>query len=124
MARADILIVDDDPSLLHFAARYLGRLGHGVLACRGAQEAWDRFAQEPEGLRLVLIDISMEQDSGEALARRMLAANPGLRLLFWSGYPFDVDQFAASAPGVRVEFLHKPFSPALLRSAVERLLAD
>ncbi|MBI3472640.1 MAG: hypothetical protein HY013_14895, partial [Candidatus Solibacter usitatus] len=81
MARADILIVVDDPSLLHFAARYLGRLGHGVLACRGAQEAWDRFAQEPEGLRLVLIDISMEQDSGEALARRMLAANPGLRLL-------------------------------------------
>jgi len=119
---ARVLIVDDDASLLQFAAKYLTRLGYQVVICQGAQEAWTQFASATLSVSLVLLDVTLRDIPATELASRMLLANPNLRLLFWSGYPFDPTRIPGVTPS-QVEFLLKPFTPAMLAGAVERLLA-
>jgi DNA-binding NtrC family response regulator len=119
-----VLVAEDDPSLLVFADRYLRRAGLSVIPCRGPRDAWTKFSAHPGIPTLALIDMAMREEPGDQLAARMLELNPALRLLFWSGYPFDVARFVASRPSpVRAEFLLKPFAPAALLAAVNRLLA-
>jgi len=124
MARCSVLIIDDDALLLRFTERYLRRKGYDVSSCRSTREAWDRF-QSGVTFQLVLLDVTVSNQegelSGEAAAERMLCANPGLGLLFWSGYPFAPDAFRDRF-GERVDFLQKPFTPDALLKVLERLV--
>lgn len=120
-AAASILLVDDDLSLLRFTGRYLTRMGYLVEERNGAAEAWALFEQAPRQHTLAFVDLTMRGGSGQDLAARMLAHNPDLRIVFWSGYPFDPAQFSGNFPG-RVEFLLKPFTPAMLAGTVKRLM--
>lgn len=118
-----ILIVDDDLFLLRFAGKYLTRVGYQVAERQGAQEAWALFEQAPRQHVLAFVDATMADGSAEELAVRMLRTNPDLKVVFWSGYPFDPARVANHFPD-RVEFLLKPFTTAMLISVVKRLTAD
>ena len=71
---------------------------------------------------IAVLDATMNGIPLRDLAERMLAADPRLCVIAASGYPVDMAALEAIAPG-RVMFLHKPFSPAMLGSAVRRMLA-
>ena len=51
----------------------------------------------------------------------MLRANPAVRLVLTSGYPFDTQKLLEPGPD-RMAFLHKPFTPSMLAEAVKRLI--
>jgi DNA-binding NtrC family response regulator len=124
MNRADgnILIVDDEPSLLKMMSVYLGRLGYSVTTTNSTDRAWQAVEAEPSAFAVVVLDATMPGMSMEELATRLLGVNPTLCVLAASGYPVDMTSLEAVAPG-RVMFLHKPFSPEMLAAAVRRMLA-
>ncbi|SPE35367.1 Response regulator receiver protein (fragment) [Candidatus Sulfopaludibacter sp. SbA3] len=76
----------------------------------------------PLDFACAVLDASMAGLSMRELALKLLAANPTLRVLAASGYPVDMTDVQAQAPG-RVDFLHKPFTPEMLAAAVRRMLA-
>ena len=115
-------MADDDPALLKLAERYLTRLGYDVTTCRTAEEAWSRFESSPEAFALALIDLTLRDRPGDDLARRMLGHSATVKILLWSGYPYDVQNLGASA-AERVGFLGKPFSPGSLSASIESLLS-
>ena len=116
-----ILIVDDEPSLLKMVSVYLRRLGYAVVAAGSTEKAWAEVEAAPHAIDLAVLDATMSGIRMEDLAARMLAAYPRLRVIAASGYPVDIAALQAAAPG-RVMFLHKPFSPAMLGSAVRRMI--
>jgi CheY-like chemotaxis protein len=101
---------------------FLGRLGYSVTVAESTEQAWSLAKAEPEAFVAALLDGSMKGMSMEDLALRLLRANPSLRVLAASGYPVDMTDLSAAAPG-RVAFLLKPFTPEMLAAAVRRLLA-
>jgi signal transduction histidine kinase/ActR/RegA family two-component response regulator len=117
-----VLVVDDDPMVLHFARLMLERAGYRPQVAAGAEEALAAYAAagaEPFGL--VLSDVVMPGESGVELARRLAACDAGVRVLFMTGQSVgDVpeQEFA----GRRVEVLAKPFSPEGLLRAVRAAL--
>jgi DNA-binding response OmpR family regulator len=115
-------VADDDPALLKLADRYLTRLGYAVTMCRTAQEAWSRFEAGPEKFALALIDLTLRDQPGDDLARRMIGYSPTVKILLWSGYPYNLQNFGVPAAD-RVGFLGKPFSPGSLGAAIEGLLS-
>ena len=115
------MVVDDDPALLGFTTKYLSRLGYVVSPFRSAEEAWKRFEQPAAHYALAVIDLSLSGIPGEQLSRMMLGANPDVRLIVTSGFPFDLQRLLEAGPG-RVAFLHKPFNPAMLVEAVKGLI--
>jgi DNA-binding NtrC family response regulator len=117
------MVIDDDPALLNFTCKYLTRLGYSVVPCRSAEEAWQKFESPAADYSLAVIDVSMPGLSGEQLSGMMLRSKPDVRLILMSGYPFDTHRLL-EADRDRMAFLHKPFTPAMLAEAVNRLLSN
>lgn len=117
------MVIDDDPALLNFTCKYLTRLGYSVVPYRSAEEAWRQFESPAADYSLAVIDVSMPGLSGEQLSGMMLRSRPDVRLILMSGYPFDTQRLF-EADRDRMAFLHKPFTPAMLADAVNRLLSN
>jgi DNA-binding NtrC family response regulator len=116
-----ILIVDDEPTLLKMMAMYLGRLGYAVTAANTTEKAWAELESSPDRFAVAVLDATMPGIGLDELALKMLSASPSVRILAASGYPMDLSALAAQAPG-RVEFLQKPFTPEMLAATVRRML--
>ncbi|HWC98349.1 MAG TPA: response regulator [Candidatus Sulfopaludibacter sp.] len=117
-----ILIVDDEPPLLKMMSLFLGRLGYSVTTAQTTEKAWAEVEAAPGEFACAVVDATMAGLSMRDLALKLLAASPSMCVLAASGYPVDMSEMQAEAPG-RVDFLHKPFTPEMLAAAVRRMLA-
>ncbi|MDP3478591.1 MAG: PocR ligand-binding domain-containing protein [Desulfoprunum sp.] len=116
-----ILLVEDEPSILHLGKRMLEKLGYRVLAAATPGEAL-RLAEQNSGeIHLLLTDVVMPEMNGRDLARRLLSLYPDLKRLFMSGYTANV----IAHHGVLdegVHFIQKPFSKTELSVKVREAL--
>ena len=118
-----ILLVEDEPAILHIAKRALETKGYKVLAASTPSEAM-RLAREKGGqISLLMTDVVLPEMSGQDLAKHLLPLYPQLKLLFMSGYTADV----IAHNGVLdegVHFIQKPFSIQDLAVKVREVLND
>jgi len=120
-ATAKILVVEDQPEVRDLAVAALRRAGHDVSEATDGDEALARFGDRALSLTLLLTDVVMPGLNGRELAVRMQAVNPGLLVLFMSGYTDEIlDQQQLVGPGSA--FLAKPFTPSGLVKQVDQLL--
>ena len=115
-----ILLVEDEDPLRAVVARMLAQAGYRVLDARTPTEACELFEQHKSDVALLLTDVIMPEMNGPALAQRLVALRPELRVLFVSGYTEELP--VLNAPGGKSHFLAKPFASATLLSAVAELL--
>jgi CheY-like chemotaxis protein len=118
-----VLVVDDDPLVLHLVRTTLQRAGYHVETATNARDALRSFTEAAEPFRLVLSDLVMPHVSGPDLVRQLQTHDAGVNVLFMSGQMVS-GPAAAPMPGTPFELLAKPFRPEGLlravRSALER----
>ena len=119
-ASTTILLVEDEDALRAVVARMLAQAGYAVLDARAPGEAIALFDTHQDDIALLLTDVIMPEMNGPALAQRLVAIRPELRVLFVSGYTDELP--VLNAPGSKWKFLPKPFSSATLLAAVAELL--
>ncbi|MCU0763066.1 MAG: PleD family two-component system response regulator [Hydrogenophaga sp.] len=120
--RRKILIVDDDPSMVHILARTLLDVAQLHFSVRGEDALSKLEAYSPD---LMLIDIEMPDLSGYEVVDRM-RSNPRLRgtqVVMVSSHTGAEYKDKALALGA-VDFFIKPFNRANVRERVEQLLAS
>lgn len=111
-----ILLVEDEDSVRQIVRTVLEQNGYTVLECRNGAEALGTFAQDHEGIDLLITDMVMPGMSGIEIAEAINRKRPGIGIIVMSGYG---DREAGmlgglSAPGL---FIQKPFrSETLLRN--------
>jgi CheY-like chemotaxis protein len=116
-----ILLAEDEEIVRDFAALTLRGLGYTVLIAGDGSEALQRAAEQEGEIHLLLTDVVMPQMSGAALAERLHAAYPNLRVLYTSGYTENtIVQHGVLNPGIA--FLHKPYTTAALAQRVRQVL--
>jgi CheY-like chemotaxis protein len=116
-----ILVVEDDPRVRAVTVRALRGAGHRVLVASDGPEALAVADRCDTTLHLVVTDVVMPGMSGKAVVESLRRQRPGLRALFVSGYPQEV----IARRGVLdsgIEFLAKPFTPAVLAARVRAIL--
>ena len=113
-----ILLAEDDDSLRGFLARALERAGFEVRACADGEEA---TACLGESWDLLLTDIVMPGIDGIEVARQAAAAQPGLRIMFITGFAAVALSAAQASPQAKV--LSKPVHLRDLVNEVERMVA-
>ena len=112
-----ILVVDDEPEVLHLIESLLAESGYAVLAASSAEIAIQAFDKMPEGPDLLLTDVVMPGMSGPMLVDHFLARRPKLKVLFMSGYDNrQVVQRYVVEKGFRL--ISKPINIKALRAAV------
>jgi two-component system cell cycle sensor histidine kinase/response regulator CckA len=116
-----VLLVEDEAAVRQLATRVLRMQGYQVTEASSAEEALRTLEGAPGSIDLLVTDVIMPGMNGRELHRRLSEARPGLRVVFMSGYSWDV----VTRRGVLEEgthFLDKPFTvDALARKVREAL---
>ena len=115
----DILIVDDEASVRTVVGSLLRRRGFTVVEALDGADGVRLFSAHPSRWRLVLLDLTMPNLSGEQTLRALRDLRPDIPVLMMSGYAeADVRQEVGDCSG----FLQKPFSAVELIGAVRRVV--
>ncbi|HEX3777051.1 MAG TPA: response regulator [Polyangiaceae bacterium] len=116
-----VLLVEDEDAVRQVAARVLRAKGHSVLEASRPSDARE-LCKQAEHIDLLLTDVVMPELSGTELARELRRQQPGMRVLYMSGYP---DAAAARSGAIEPgsPYLEKPFSPSLLLQKVQAALS-
>jgi len=116
-----ILLVEDDDGVRGLTRHVLTGAGYAVLEATDGEAAVGVAAGHAGPIHLLVTDVVMPGIGGREAAERLVAARPGLRVLFLSGYTED----AVVRNGVSredVDFLQKPFAPAAFAVKVRQVL--
>jgi PAS domain S-box-containing protein len=116
-----ILLVEDEGPVRELVMELLESHGYTVLAAATPAEALEISGREQGRLDLLLTDVVMPGMNGRELAEQLLAKEPGLRVLFTSGYPADQLIRHGIAEAVAA-FIEKPYLPDELALAVRQAL--
>jgi two-component system cell cycle sensor histidine kinase/response regulator CckA len=112
-----ILLVEDDAAVRIFAERALKRNGYRVISTGRVEDAVASIEREPTLVDLVVTDVVMPSMTGKQLADRVRAIRPNMKILFVSGYSFDViEPKGITSEGV--DFLAKPFTSQALAAKI------
>ena len=118
---AQILLAEDDDEMRAFLTRGLRRAGHVVNSLADGETAL--AAAGTASYDLLLADVVMPGLDGIELARRVTALQPGIRVMFITGFAAVALHEAETAPN-RPRVLAKPFHLRRLIEEVEALLSQ
>jgi two-component system cell cycle sensor histidine kinase/response regulator CckA len=116
-----ILVCEDDADVRSLAVRVLTEAGYTVLATGTGTEALQRAAAHAGDIDLLLTDVIIPDMDGRRLAERLLAARPGIRTLFMSGYSANIIAHQGLLDA-DIELLEKPFTRREVLSRVREVL--
>lgn len=83
--RKTILVVDDQPEIRRLVSEMLDRQGFKVLSADTGENGINLFKAHPE-TELLLLDVVAPGMSGPMIADAIDALQPGIKVLFMSGY--------------------------------------
>lgn len=117
---ANLLLVDDDPSLLKLLGMRLSSEGFKVSTAESGPEALKRLQKEK--IDLVISDLRMDEMDGMALFDEVQKAHPNLPVIILTAHGSIPDAVAATQRGV-FSFLTKPVDKDALYKAIDEALA-
>lgn len=116
-----ILLVEDDPRVLHLARTGLQELGYRVLIANEATEALKQIDSTEEKPDVVVSDVVMPGMSGLQLRELVVEKYPDIKIILTSGYPEPALQALGMEPGSDT-MLRKPYSLTELTQAIGSVL--
>ena len=117
---ANLLLVDDDPSLLKLLGMRLSSEGFKVVTAESGPEALKILQKEK--IDLVISDLRMDEMDGMALFEEIQKAHPNIPVIILTAHGSIPDAVAATQQGV-FSFLTKPVDKDALYKAIDEALA-
>ena len=116
-----ILLVEDEPAILHMVRSLLEKRGYRVLAATRPLDALRLAKESKEQIDLLVTDVIMPEMDGRALFQQILPLQSDIQCLFMSGHS---DQ-ALAQRGIldeSVHFIQKPFTMRDMEIRVQEIL--
>jgi CheY-like chemotaxis protein len=113
-----ILVVEDEPTLRSLVSKVLERSGYAVIESSSGVAALELWSKSKPHIDLLLTDMVMPDGiSGLQLAETLKLQNPGLKVIFTTGYSAELmgKDFQIKEG---VNFLQKPYPPQKLVQTV------
>lgn len=115
-----VLLVEDDPLMRELSSNALHELGYTALDSENAAGALAILDNRPD-VKLLFTDVVMPDMDGKRLAEEAIRRQPGLKVLFMTGYtPNAVVHGGVLDPGVQL--LSKPFTLDQLATKIRAAL--
>jgi two-component system cell cycle sensor histidine kinase/response regulator CckA len=116
-----VLVVEDADALRKLSITLLEQYGYRVLSASNGADALLVARKEVRGIDLLLTDVIMPGLGGHALAQRLVALRPRLKILYMSGYTdSSIAQHGVLEAGISL--LHKPFTEEELIRKIREVL--
>ena len=118
-----IMIIDDEESVLRAEKLMLEALGYRVTAKLDSQAALAEFNKRPDDFDLIFTDQTMPDLTGTDLAAQIIAIRPKIPIILCTGDSTIVTEESAKAIGIK-SFLMKPVSRQAMAETVRNLLDE
>lgn len=119
--RKNILIVDDDKSILRILTRILQKQGYSTHTAETGREAEEQINNH--SCDLALIDVKLPDTDGVDLLRKIQAARPNMIKIILTGYASMDNGIKALNAGADA-YLIKPVEPTELIKILEEKLEE
>jgi CheY-like chemotaxis protein len=119
---ARVLLIDEEPGVLEVGAELLERAGFEVTVAATGREGLARFHEAPGAFAAAVVDLTMRDLSGEAVAAELRAVRPDLPVALASGLSAELAAYRTLELGA-ARFLRKPYAPDELAQAVVDMLS-
>ncbi|MFH1154159.1 MAG: ATP-binding protein [Pseudomonadota bacterium] len=116
-----ILLIDDQEEIIALEREILEKLGYTVIPETSSSRALDLFAADPNGVDLVITDMTMPAMTGNELAKSMLSLRPDLPIILLTGFSDQISQDEAKEMGIK-GFLMKPVLKKDLAFTIRNIL--
>ncbi|NTU91732.1 MAG: PAS domain S-box protein [Chlorobiaceae bacterium] len=120
-ASPQILLVEDEPEILKLIRMILGKYGYSVIEASNADEALELADAHLDHIELLVTDVVLPKMNGFLLSRKLQEKNPGLKVLFMSGYAPEAIGFNEIMDS-GINFIQKPFTFRKFTKAIEQAL--
>jgi len=118
-----ILLVDDEQQILNSTSELLSKLGYNVYTASNGKDAIDTYNEKHGIIKLAILDMIMPGINGLILLQKLREINPGIRVIFSSGYSLQEDiQKAVDKGGYG--FIQKPFRITDLAGMINKTLKN
>ncbi len=118
---ARILLAEDDPLVREYACLQLHNAGYEVKVTANGVEALDRLQQDGP-FDLLFTDVLMPEMNGPELARQAIQVQPGLKVVFTSGF-FEGEELEQVLNTPLTHLLPKPYQREDLLALIQEVLA-
>lgn len=115
--KGSVLVVDDEKIVLESCKRILEPKGYMVTTSESPVDALEKL--KADNIDLVITDIKMPQMDGIEFMRQIREFKPHMNIVLITGYPSQESLKEALELRI-VDYLPKPFSPALLLEVTEK----
>ncbi len=119
MARAQILVIDDETLMREYVQEALERSGHTVRAVSNGKEGIEAFRKH--GFDAVVTDLKMAPVDGLEVLRTIGEESPATPIIMMTAYA-TVETAVAALKAGAYDYILKPFTPDELEMAVSRAL--
>jgi len=116
-----ILLVEDDQTMRSLTRQLLHERGYSVIEADDGKTALEWMQVHAQPIDLLLTDVVMRRMSGPELAERLTASQPGLKVIYMSGYTGEL-MTERDVLKRGITLLEKPFTrTALLNTIHDKL---
>jgi CheY-like chemotaxis protein len=115
-----ILLVEDDPMMRRLTRQMLQEHGYRVLEAEDGRSALEVIASNAAPIDLTLTDVVMKRMNGPELVLRLIESNPGMKVVYMSGYTGELVAHQGFDTGIRL--LEKPFTRVDLLKTIDAAL--
>jgi DNA-binding NtrC family response regulator len=124
-----VLVLEDDESSRFVLRAVMESGGYRVLESDHPKTALDICRVHPETIAVMISDVTAGDATGPNTVRQLKELQPGMAILFVSGYPFEHLKDVGllewhDVMDQRMGFLQKPFTPQKLLRVVRELIDD
>ena len=116
-----VLVVDDEEVARNIVASELRNAGCSISSVESAEAAIAKFAND-KSFSLLLADVVMPGMNGKKLFETLEPSNPGLKVIYMSGYTMDI--LSKHDMGTSDNFIQKPFSVDELLAKIVSVMGD
>jgi len=113
-----VLVVDDNPEIVHLVCLFLRGAGLTCLAAIGPTNALSVWKEHQDIISVVISDLQMPGLNGDQLAARFLKEKPDLNVVFTSGTPWITGTPLTEG----VNFFAKPFRLSDVSKRIKELV--
>ncbi|MBW7863733.1 MAG: PAS domain S-box protein [Candidatus Hydrogenedentes bacterium] len=116
-----LLVAEDEPLVREVAVEFLTQAGYRVLTAGDGEEAMQVYDANAGDIRMIITDVIMPKANGRQVRDHVHQANPGLPVVFCSGYSRDeLNGRMSFADAGRI--IRKPYQRANLLRTVRKVL--
>ena len=116
-----VMLIDDEVDIVQVNRQMLERLGYTVTAFTDSAAAVAAFESDPDGVDLLITDMTMPGLTGDHVVRAVLTRRPDFPIIMCTGFSEIITKEKALGMGVR-KLMMKPLSLGALARTIRELL--